>query len=115
MGLVITCCDRGPMTPPEGPPDRQNVLTLELDGTWPAADLRRFREGVAHGLGAGRAVEVDLSRVDRLSSHTVATILWARRSCMLRNLGFSITGDRGSARRVLRSCGLSTGRTGGTW
>ena len=93
------------MTTPERPSEPA-ALTLELDGAWPPDDLRRVREGVARGIRSGRAVQVDLSRVDQLTSGIVASILWARRSCALGNLGFSVVGDHGPTRRVLRSCGV---------
>lgn len=101
------------MTSPH--PSSPTALTLELDGAWPAGDLRRVREGVARGVLTGRPVQVDLSRVEQLTSGTVASILWARRSCALRNLGFSVVGDRGRTRRVLRRCGIVSGDRGAPW
>ncbi|WP_404347591.1 STAS domain-containing protein [Phycicoccus jejuensis] len=82
------------------------TLTVHLDGAVAGGDLRRVREALARGLRTGRPVRVDLSGVERPSSETVATILWAHRSCAGRNVTFSIVGDRGPTRRVLRGCGV---------
>lgn len=91
------------------------VLRLALGQDPPAADLRRVREGLAQGVSTGRGIELDLSATDVLSSPTVATILWARRSCAARNLPFSVTGERGRTRRILRTCGLLDERAGRPW
>ncbi|MBM6402364.1 STAS domain-containing protein [Phycicoccus sonneratiae] len=103
------------MTTPPPPDDREDALTLALDGVSGADDRRRVRAGVAAGVVSGRPVRVDLSGLDRLSSRTVATILWARRSCALRNLGFSVVGDHGMTRRVLRGSGLGGDEPGAPW
>ena len=54
----------------------------------------------------GRGVALDVSAVERISSPTVAAILWARRSCAARNLPFTVTGHRARTHRLLRTCGL---------
>ena len=86
-------------------------LTLTSDGRWPVSDVRELRDGVAHGLATGQGVQLDLSGVDEITSTTVATILWARRSCALRRLDFSVVGERGRAGAVLRSCGVVPDRS----
>lgn len=90
-----------------GPPPS---LSVELGDPSPGADLHRVREGVARGVASGRGLELDLSRVVVLSSPVVATILWAQRCCVTRNLPFAVTGEHGGARGVLTRCGL--GRPG---
>lgn len=91
-----------------GPPPS---LSVELGDPSPGADLCRVREGVTRGVASGRGLELDLSRVVVLSSPVVATILWAQRCCVTRNLPFAVIGEHGGARRVLARCGL--GRAGG--
>jgi len=91
------------------------VLTVALGHDSPVTDLRLVREGVARSVLRRRALELDVSAVDRLSSPTVATILWARRRCTARNLPFSVVGGRGRTRRVLLSCGLVDEDRGPRW
>lgn len=93
----------------------RECVTLILDGTWPALDLRRVQQGVAHGLTTGQGLRLDLRKVEVLSSSTVATILWARRSCASRNLPFAVVGQRGRTARVLTSCGVLEDDGGPTW
>lgn len=102
-------------SPSETAVSTPSVLTLVLGHESPATDLRRVRAGVARGVSSGRGVQLDLSAVDVLSSPTVATILWARRSCAARNLPFSVVGERGRTRRILRTCGLVDEGTGRRW
>lgn len=82
-------------------------LSVELGDPAPGADLHRVREGVARGVASGQGLELDLSRVAVLSSPVVATILWAQRSCLTRNLPFAVTGGHPGTRRVLARCGLA--------
>lgn len=94
---------------------RPAAWSVALGDPSPGADLRRVREGVAQGVASGRGLELDLSRVGVLSSPTVATILWAQRRCLARNLPFAVTAAQGRTRRILTTCGLVDARTAGRW
>lgn len=79
-------------------------------------DLARLRSEVATTVLHGRGgITVDLSAVERISSPTVAAVLWARRSCSARRIPFAVTGNPGRNARVLRSCGLLGQEAGSRW
>lgn len=93
-------------TGPSVPAPDQNAVQVRLLDGFRSADLARIRSEVGAGVVEGRGVVLDVSAVERLSSPTVAAILWARRSCAARNLPFAVTGHRARHHRLLRSCGL---------
>jgi anti-anti-sigma regulatory factor len=87
--------------------DDRGAVRVELHEPALAHDLSRMRTQLADMLLRGRGtVTVDLSAVERISSPTVAALLWARRSCAARSVPFSVTGYTGQSAGVLRSCGL---------
>ncbi len=86
--------------------DEQTAVTVRLLNQSLSDDLARLRSRLATGVLEGRGLTLDVSAVDELSSPTVAAILWARRSCIARNLPFTVTGHRGRNHRIMRSCGL---------
>jgi anti-anti-sigma regulatory factor len=86
--------------------DEPTAVTVRLLNEPLPADLTRLRSRLAKGVLEGRGLTLDVSDVDELSSPTVAAILWARRSCVARNLPFTVTGHRRRTHRILRSCGL---------
>ena len=86
--------------------DEQSAVTVRLLNESLSADLARLRSRLAAGVLEGRGLTLDVSAVDEFSSPTVAAILWARRSCVARNLPFTVTGHRGRNHRIMRSCGL---------
>ena len=92
--------------PDEWQHDEQAAVTVRLLDHSLSADLARLRSRLATGVLEGRGLTLDVSAVDDFSSPTVAAILWARRSCIARNLPFTVTGDRGRNHRILRSCGV---------
>lgn len=89
-------------------------VLVELHEPSLAHDLSLLRSQLAGCLLKGRGgVTVDLSAVDRISSPTVAALLWARRSCAARRVPFTVTGYSGQNAAVLRTCGLVTLAEGG--
>lgn len=82
------------------------AVTVRLLNQSLSADLARLRSKLATGVLEGRGLTLDVSAVDDFSSPTVAAILWARRSCVARNLPFTVTGHRSRNHRIMRSCGL---------
>jgi anti-anti-sigma regulatory factor len=90
--------------------DDRGSVRVELREPALVHDLSRLRSQLAHTLLRGRGgVTVDLSAVGRISSPTVAALLWARRSCAARSVPFSVTGCSGHNAGVLRTCGLVAG------
>jgi anti-anti-sigma regulatory factor len=97
--------------------DDRGSVVVELHEPAHAHDLSLLRSQLAPMLLRGRGVvTVDLSAVERISSPTVAALLWARRSCAARSVPFSVTGFSGRNAHQLRSCGLiPTEPGGGRW
>ena len=94
--------------------DGRGAVVVELREPPLAHDLSRLRSQLAQSLMRGPGgVTVDLATVDRISSPTVAALLWARRSCAIRGVPFSVTGTSGQNAKVLRLCGLVTPDAGG--
>jgi anti-anti-sigma regulatory factor len=94
--------------------DGRGAVVVELHEPPLAHDLSRLRSHLAQSLMRGPGeVTVDLSTVDRISSPTVAALLWARRSCATRGVPFRVTGTTGQNAKVLRLCGLVTADAGG--
>lgn len=86
--------------------DEQGIVHVELSEPSMARDLAQLRSQLAECLVRDRSgVTVDLSAIDRISSPTVAALLWARRTCAARHLPFTVTGYAQDS-AVLRSCGL---------
>ncbi len=92
--------------PDEWHHDERSAVTVRLLNESLSADLARLRSRLATGVLEGRGLTLDVSAVDELSSPTVAAILWARRSCVARNLPFTVIGHHGRNHRIMRSCGL---------
>lgn len=86
--------------------DEQAAVTVRLLNESLSADLAGLRSRLATGVLEGRGLTLDVSAVDELSSPAVAAILWARRSCVARNLPFTVTGHGARTHHILRSCGL---------
>lgn len=93
------------------------AVTLEPDHTAPVVvalgeaslthDLLVLRAASAERLVRGEgSLIVDVTSLRRLSSETVAALLWARRKCRAHGLGFAITGARTGPARTLYRCGL---------
>jgi anti-anti-sigma factor len=87
--------------------DETVVVALEdsslLEGL---ADLRwRLRHLLADG---GTTLVVDVSGVDRLSSQTVAALLWAKRHCRARGGRVVVRGPSRRSLDVLSRTGLSS-------
>jgi hypothetical protein len=51
-------------------------------------------------------IAVDVSSLRRLSSETIAALLWARRKCNGNGIGFAVHGATGNAAQALTRCGL---------
>lgn len=87
------------------PADDRLVIELRdeslLDGL---AELRwRFNELVECGPSM---VVVDVSRVSRLSSATIAALLWVRRRCQARRIDMTLRNPSKHSVETLRSIGL---------
>ena len=93
-------------TPDDWHHDERSAVTVRLLNQSLSADLARLRSRLATGVLEGRGLTLDVSAVDEFSSPTVAAILWARRSCVARNLPFTVIGHRGRNDRFMRSGGL---------
>jgi anti-anti-sigma regulatory factor len=71
-------------------------------------DLSDLRRQLAEPLRTGQGeVVIDIGGVARLSSATVAAILWAKRSCATRGVDLSVRNPSGRNLDVLRRCGLA--------
>jgi anti-anti-sigma regulatory factor len=71
-------------------------------------DLSTLRRELVGRLRAGqRSVVIDISGIDRLSSPTVAALLWARRSCSARRADVTVRNPSGRSLDVLRRRGLA--------
>lgn len=87
--------------------DDRGSVRVELRDPALVHDLSRLRSQLALTLLRGRGgLTVDVSAVERISSPTVAALLWARRSCAARSVPFSVTGCSGANAVVLNTCGL---------
>ena len=71
-------------------------------------DLSTLRRELASRLRGGqRSVVIDISGIDRLSSPTVAALLWARRSCTAHRALVTVRNPSGRSLDVLRRRGLA--------
>jgi len=78
-----------------------DIPVVVLDEAMLATGFLTLRSGVAAVIrGGARALVVDISALERLSSSTVSALLWAQRRCRLG--GGSIV-LRGASRRILRT------------
>lgn len=81
--------------------------TINLNDDSLARDLLALRACVAERLVRGHGgVSVDVSSLKRLSSETVAALLWARRKCRAQGVPFSVSGAGTRNTRILLRCGL---------
>ncbi|HEY7718869.1 MAG TPA: STAS domain-containing protein [Pedococcus sp.] len=77
-------------------------------------DLAVLRGRVARSaVRTGTEVRVDLTGLTRVSSVTVAALLWARRTCGARGVAFAVHGATGGQWVVLQRCGLLGTDAGG--
>lgn len=102
-------------SPQAAAPQTRRPLEVRLRDRSLSEDLARLRTQLGRGLLDSCGLVVDVSGVERLSSPSVAAILWARRSCAARNVPFQVTGHRGRNQRILRSCGLVDGGGSRRW
>ncbi|GAB2681439.1 STAS domain-containing protein [Thalassiella azotivora] len=80
---------------------------VHLDEGSPVEALNRLRTAVsAHLLDGGRTVVVDVSRLSRLSSGTVAALLWAKRHCRARGGTVVVRGATSDSLTTLTRSGL---------
>lgn len=75
------------------------------------ADLMRVLDDVERGLDSllergPRTMVVDMSGVARLSSTTIAALLWVRRRCAARGVDVIVRGASPRHRALLRRIGL---------
>jgi anti-anti-sigma regulatory factor len=75
----------------------ESLLQGLSDLRWQLVQL--LRDG--HG-----AVVIDIGGVDRLSSGTVAALLWVKRSCLARGVDMTVVNASGRNLEVMRRCGL---------
>lgn len=79
-----------------------------------AHDLLLLRASAAECLMRGQgSITVDISELRRLSSETIAALLWARRKCNGHGIGFEVLGARAAAAQALTRCGLAEALTAG--
>jgi anti-anti-sigma factor len=70
-------------------------------------DLRELRGQVARLLVTGHgSVNVDIGSVARLSSATVAVLLWAKRCCMVQGVEMRVRNPSPRNLDVMRRCGM---------
>lgn len=80
---------------------------LPLDDSNLAHDLLLLRASAAECLMRGEgSITVDVSSLRRLSSETIAALLWTRRKCNGHGIGFTVSGAKGNAAQALTRCGL---------
>ena len=73
-----------------------------------AHDLLRLRASAAECLIRGEgSITVDISSLRRLSSETIAALLWTRRKCTGHGIGFAVLGARPTAAQSLTRCGMA--------
>lgn len=83
-------------------------VVVELDDASLLEGLTRLRSGVsAHLVGGNQRLVVDIAGVSRLSSATVAALLWAKRHCHSRGGHVVVRGPSQDSVDMLRRAGLS--------
>ncbi|GAA5032121.1 hypothetical protein GCM10023258_30820 [Terrabacter aeriphilus] len=84
-----------------------HAVEVRLDDETLLRDLRELRGQVARLLMSGHGtVCVDLSGVARLSSATVAVLLWVKRGCLRHGIEVRVTNPSSRNLDVLRRCGM---------
>lgn len=81
-------------------------------------DLLTLRAASAECLIRGEGgLAVDISAVRRLSSETIAALLWVRRICSANGIDLAVVGARSGPAQALHRCGLpvSNGTEGTPW
>jgi anti-anti-sigma regulatory factor len=79
-----------------------------------AHDLLALRASTAECLIRGHGtITVDVSELRRLSSETIAALLWARRKCNGHGIGFTVLGARATPAQALARCGLGEALSAG--
>jgi anti-anti-sigma factor len=92
---------------PEGPGSSQAIVVTLDDADLPQG-LVELRSAVVATLRSGaRTLVVDVSRLDRMSSHTVTALLWAQRRCRVQGGAVVLRGAGRRCRRLLRRTGLA--------
>jgi anti-anti-sigma regulatory factor len=87
-------------------------VTVALHDTTLRRDLLLLRARLAETLPRGPAqVVVDLSDLDRISSTTIAALLWTRRCCDTGGLAFALRGSDSRHHDMLQRSGLISPRT----
>ena len=83
------------------------LLLVPLEQSTLAHDLLVLRASAAECLMRGEgSITVDVSSLRRLSSETIAALLWTRRKCSGHGIGFTVRGATGHAAQSLTRCGL---------
>lgn len=84
------------------------TLVVNLHDDTLLQQLSDLRGQLAELLRTGHGeIVIDIGGVARLSSATVAAILWAKRSCATRGVDLSVRNPSGRNLDVLRRCGLA--------
>jgi anti-anti-sigma factor len=85
----------------------EQALEVRLDDETLLRDLRELRGLVARLLVSGHGtVSVDIGSVARLSSATVAVLLWAKRSCLSHGVEMRVRNPSSRNLDVMRRCGM---------
>ncbi|WP_041307299.1 STAS domain-containing protein [Intrasporangium calvum] len=88
--------------------NESGLVHVTLDERSLPHDLLLLRASTAECLTRGRgSVVVDISSLRRLSSETIAALLWTRRKCSGLGIGFTIVGARAAAAQSLSRCGMA--------
>ena len=83
------------------------LISIPLDESNLAHDLLVLRATAAEWLIRGEgSIAVDVSSLRRLSSETIAALLWTRRKCNGQGIGFTVHGATGNVAQALTRCGL---------
>ena len=88
-------------------PPGEGDITVTLHDDTLTHDLAVLRGRVARSaVRTGADVRVDVAGLRRVSSVTVAALLWARRTCGARGVAFAVHGATEGQWVVLQRCGL---------
>lgn len=91
------------------------VETISLQDESLTHDLLVLRARVAECLVRGHgSITVDVTSLRRVSSETVAALLWARRKCSASAIPFTVCGAGTRTSLVLHRCGLQETRPMGS-
>jgi anti-anti-sigma regulatory factor len=87
--------------------DPRGAVVVHLDEANPVEGLTRLRTSLsAHLVDGGRSVVVDITGMPRLSSATVAALLWAKRHCRSRGGTVVVRGASSDSLTMLTRSGL---------